>query len=300
MNLFQKNAKAVVLVACLAASTAPIFIRMSGEMPALAIGFYRLLIAMPVFLFPVLTTHRDKLRAVTTPRLWYCVLSGFFLFLHFFTWNLSIAKTTIASASVISSLHPIIIVVLSALFFQEKTRGKVIIGVVLALIGSAIITGGDYSFSKEALFGDFLAFLAGFFMALYLMAGRRLRPHIHSTVYMFLVFGSALVFFAIAMVGTGDAFVGYATSTWLSILALGIINQIFVHGVFNWSLGYVSPLYVSTSQTGIVVFAAIMAFFLFAEIPTLWQYIGGIVTIAGIVWYNYYESRPGAPNRKAR
>lgn len=291
MNVFQRNAKAVVAAACIAASTAPILIRLAGEMPALAIGFYRLAFAMPVFLVPVLRGHRGKLAALTRREWAGCLLAGFFLFVHFFTWNLSLARTTVASASVLSGLHPIIIVILSALLFREKTSGKVLTGVIIALVGSAIVTGGDYSFAHDALFGDFLALLAGLFMALYLLAGRRLRPRIHGTVYVFLVFGSAMLWFAATMAVTGAPFTGYAGPTWLAVLGLTLINQIFAHGVFNWSLGYVSPLYVSTSQTGIVVFATIMAFLLFREVPTFWQYVGGAVTIAGIVWYNTFEAR---------
>ena len=37
--------------------------------------------------------------------------------------------------------------------------------------------------------------------------------------------------------------------------------------------------------------ATLMAFLLFREVPTFWQYVGGAVTIAGIVWYNTFEAR---------
>ena len=291
MNIFQKNAKTVVFFACLAASTSPIFIRLASDMPSLAVGFYRLSFAMPFFIFPVAVWHKNEVMNLSKRQLLGCISAGLFLFLHFMSWFTGIVRTTVASAVVLASLHPIIILIITALIFRKKTNIKIVIGVIIALIGGAIITGGDYSFAGDALLGDFLAFMAAFFMALYFIAGEKFRPGINTIVYVCIVFGCCWFFFFLGMLATNTPFSGYSTNSYIAVFAMAVINQIGTHGLFNWCLGYVSPLYVSTSETVEVVYSSIMAAIIFSEFPTFWQYVGGAVTIIGILIYNYYESR---------
>lgn len=291
MNVFQRNAKLVVILACFAASTSAIFVRMAGDMPSLAVGFYRLTFAMPFFIISVLGWHRKELLSLSKKQVAGSVLAGLFLFFHFLSWFMGIVRTTVASAVVLASLHPVMILLITALVFREKTNIKVVAGVVAALIGAAIVTGGDYSFAHEALYGDFLALLAALFMALYFISGRRLRSGINTAVYVFLVFGSCWGFFTLGMLVTGTPFAGYSAESLLAIFAMAIVCQIGAHGLFNWSLGYVSPLYVATSETGEVLFASILAIIFFTEIPTFWQCIGGFVTVCGILIYNYFETK---------
>lgn len=291
MEGFGKHAKLVVMFACLAASTSAIFVRLAGDMPSVAVGFYRLTFSMPFFILPVLIWHRQELTKLTKRQFAGTTLAGLFLFLHFMTWFMAIVRTTVASAVVLCCLHPLVILFVTAVFFREKTSWKVVAGVMVALAGGAIVTGGDYSFAKEALAGDFLAFLGAVFMGLYFIAGRKLRAGISAPVYVFLVFGSTWVFFFLGMIVSGTPFTGYPAGSFVAVLGLAIVCQIGGHALFNWSLGYVSPLFIATAETSEVVFASTLALLLFSEIPTPWQIIGGGITICGIILYNYFESK---------
>ena len=290
-NWFSRNAKIVVIGACVAASTSAIFVRFAGEVPSIAVGFLRLSFAMPFLAIPALGWHREELKRLTGKQLAGSLLAGFFLFMHFFTWFLSIVNTTIASAVILCTLHPIFIVLITMLLFREKTELRVLGGVAVAMIGAAVVSWGDMSFAGDAIFGDLLALAGAFFMAVYLISGNKLRPGISAPVYVFLVFGSCWIFFAIGTFASGTAVLGYSGQSYLAIFAMAIICQLGAHAVFNWCLGYVSPLYIATTETGETIFASILAAVFFTEIPAPWQYVGGAVTICGILLYNYYESK---------
>lgn len=75
MNIFERNAKIIVLFACLAASSSFVFIRLAGDMPSLAIGFYRLGFAMP-FLIPVLGYHKKELMSLSKKQVIGCIFTG--------------------------------------------------------------------------------------------------------------------------------------------------------------------------------------------------------------------------------
>lgn len=288
MNIFERNAQKIVVVAVVAASFSAIFVRLI-DAPAVAIGFYRLTFAMPFFAIAVLGWHRKELMSISLKDLGGSLLAGLFLAGHFFSWFTALGHTTVASATIICLTHPIVILVITALILKEKTNFKAVLGVLVAFAGAAIISGGDYSLSREAIFGDFMAFLGAVFMALYFLAGRIFRKNVNATVYVFLVFGSCWAVFAVGMIGTGTSFTAYSATDFLWLIVMTLVCQIGAHALFNWCLGYVSPLFIATWENGEAIIASTLAAFIFAEIPTLWQIIGGAITICGLLYYNYHD-----------
>lgn len=290
MNIFERNAKKVVIMAAVAASFSAIFVRLI-DAPPIAIGFYRLTFALPFFILWTFGWYRKELLSISGKQLLGCMLSGLFLAGHFFSWFTAIGYTTVASAVVLGTTHPIVILAITTLFLKEKTNGKAILGVIVALLGAAIITGGDYSFAGQAAFGDIMAFLASVFMAFYFLAGRKLRAGINAAVYVFLVFGTCWLAFFAGMLLTATPFTGYSGMDFFYLFVMAMVCQIGAHAVFNWCLGHVSPLYISTIETGESISASLLAFLLFSEMPSAWQFIGGIVTIGGLLYYNYHEGK---------
>lgn len=292
MNIFIKNSKKIVVLAAIAASFSGIFVRLINA-GAVAIGFYRLTFAVPFFAAAVLLKHREELRALKIKQIMGAMLGGLFLAGHYFSLFTAFNHTTIASAYVICNLSPIIILIITALIFREKTTAKAVIGMVIALVGAGIITGGDYSFAGKAIFGDVMAFFGALFYALYFLVGRKMRKEINAPVYVFIVFTTCWMVFLIGMFITGTPFTGYSVKDFVWLFVFAMVCSIGAHAVFNWCLAHVSPLYISTIETGEAIFAAALAALIFGEIPTVWQWIGGAITICGLLYYNFHESGDG-------
>ena len=80
---------------------------------------------------------------------------------------------------------------------------------------------------------------------------------------------------------------------------LGIsLSSIFVkfstilgHSIFSWCLRYFSPAFVSASKLCEPVVSAIIAAFIFSEIPTLLQIIGAVLVIGGVLFYSLIEKK---------
>jgi drug/metabolite transporter (DMT)-like permease len=51
----------------------------------------------------------------------------------------------------------------------------------------------------------------------------------------------------------------------------------------------VKAIYLATWEMSEVLIAALLAAFLFSEIPGLWQLVGGGITILGLLYYNRHE-----------
>jgi len=74
-------------------------------------------------------------------------------------------------------------------------------------------------------------------------------------------------------------------------LTLAIFSTILGHSVFSWCLKYFSPSFVSASKLCEPVVAAILAVFLFQEIPKVLQILGGALIIGGVLYYSRIEHK---------
>lgn len=288
MNIFQRNVKKIVVLAVIAGSCSSILARMITA-NAMAIGFYRLVFALPFFAVPLLLNHRDEFKKISAKEYLWSFLAGLFLFAHFFCWFTAVDNTTIASAAMLAGLHPLVVLIVTILIFKQKVNRKALIGIIIALLGASIIAGNDYSLSGIALYGDIMALFTAIFMGLYFCVGRVIREKIPSGVYVFLVFASCWVFFTVGMVATGTPFTGYPTTDYLWLIVMAFTCQIGAHAVFNWCMGYVSSLYVSAWETADAVFASVLAVIVLVEIPSIWQLLGGVIVIGGLLYYNYHD-----------
>jgi drug/metabolite transporter (DMT)-like permease len=287
-NIFTRNARLIALFAIAMGSTSGILGK-AITASSIAIVFYRLTFALPFFAIPVLLKRREELKALTLRDLAGCGVGGLFLFGHFFSWFNAVKMTNIATAIVLQSLHPFAVLLVTVLLFKRKVKGKAILGICVALVGCAIMAGLDLSAGGK-FSGDIFAILAGTFYGLYLCVGTVKRKTISSPVYIFLVFGICWICCWIGMFATGTPFVGYPATDYLWLIAMTLLCQIGAHALFNWVLGYVTPLFLSAWGNAEVVMAMILALIFLGEIPTMMQCIGAVVTIAGLLIYNFNEN----------
>ncbi len=133
-----------ILIAILAVSTASIFIRFAQrEAPSLVIAALRLTVASLILAPLALTRHRDELRKLTRADWLLGLLSGLFLAVHFATWISSLEYTSVASSVVLVSTGPLWVALLSPIFLKEPLTRSVLGGMLLALLGGAIIGLSD-------------------------------------------------------------------------------------------------------------------------------------------------------------
>ncbi len=280
--------KVIVVLAVVAGSSSGIFGSVI-EAPSMAIGFWRLTMGVPFFAVPVLCKQRHVLKEIRGKDYIWTFIAGVFLFSHFFSWFNAVKMTNIASAVVLAALHPLVVLVITTFVFHRKVGRRPIMGIILALLGGAVIAGLDYQQLAAGNFtGDVLAFLAGLFMGLYFAIGNEVRKNVPGSVYVFLVFLSCWICFAVGMLVTKTPVFGYSSTDYLYIIGLTLVCQIGAHAVFNLCFGYVDSLYVSAWESGESVFAIVMGVLFLGQVPTSYELVGCAVVVAGLLYYNYY------------
>ncbi|HSK95555.1 MAG TPA: DMT family transporter [Euzebyales bacterium] len=270
----------------MAVSTAAILVRLAAA-PPLALAWWRTGIAA-VVLAPF------ALRARVVPPGRQRVLlaaSGLLLAAHFSLWFVSLELTTVAASSVLVSLSPIVVGAGSAIALGEPPSRSTWIGLVLSVLGAAVIVADDLTGAAggpRALLGDGLALAAAVAAAGYLLLGRHARRTLPVSVYGTWTYGCAALSLLLAAVLTGTDLgigrgPGYPATTWLAITGLVVGPQLLGHTVFNLVMARVSATVVAVVIIAEPVGATILAALLLGEPPSGAFYVGTPLVLAGVL-----------------
>lgn len=293
----ERYVRFIVVLAVISGSTSGILGRLITA-DSMAIGFYRLTLALPFFLVPVLLRKREALKSIPARDLLWSAISGMFLFWHFLCWFIAVKNTTIASAIILADLHPLIVMGITVVIIKKRIPVRAAVGVFVALLGAGVVVGFDYSIVGSHIYGDVMALFAAVAMGIYFCIGGVLRKDIPGDIYITLIFTVCWICFTLGMVITDTPFFGYPLSDYLWLVVMTILCQLGAHAVMNWSMRFVPSLYVSAWSTAEIVSAPLLALWVFGEMPGLTKIIGGIIVIAGLLYYNYHENdTPGKRNK---
>lgn len=271
-----------LVVASVCFGSSAIFIRFATDASAFALAFYRLSIAaVGMTLYAALAREPRKLRR---DELLLASLSGVVLSLHFATFIFAVQKTTVANATFLVNTGPIMLTIMSPVLIKERTGAREVVAVALATLGVIVLAqAGDGLWGFNL--GDLSALLAAFFLALYSMAGRRLRSGGMSTVsYASSVYSvAAVVGLGISLTLGTETFRTYNAQNLAAILGLAVVPTMFGHTLYNYALGSVKTVTANIFPLMEPIIASLLAVVFFAEIPALIQVAGYSLILAGVI-----------------
>jgi drug/metabolite transporter (DMT)-like permease len=247
----------------------------------LIIASYRIALAS-LMLIPF-ACYKKTWRGWERKDLGWFLLSGLFLSLHFAFWIASLKYTSVASSVVLVTTHPIFVGIGGLLFLRERMGLNLILGIILSVLGSGLISYGDMSLSREALKGDGFALLGAIAASGYLLIGRKMRKDQELFSYVFPVYSTAGFILILLSLIFQKSFFGYSPSTYLYLFLLALIPQLIGHTTFNWALKYLPASMVAITILGEPIGSTILAHFILGEGLTIWKVLGGLFIFAGIL-----------------
>ncbi len=285
----QRTLYLTLIFATFAVSWAAIFIKLSGAGP-LANAYFRMAIASLVLIIPFIHKSR-QLAKLNRREKYFLLFSGVMLGFHFITWITSLYHTTISNSVILVATSPIFVLILDYVVHKEKPQKRAFMGILIAIIGVAVISGGDIELGRKQLYGNLLALAGAVFVAVYFLIGRSLRGKIDNICYITPVYSVAAVVILIAALINGDNLVEFPARTWLYFALLALVPMLMGHSLYNWLLKYVPTYKVSTITLGEPIGATILAVVIFNEVPGWATISGGILILAGI----FLVLRPSKP-----
>ena len=274
---------ALLLLGVYACSTAVIMIK-AGTVPPMLLAGYRILIAA-VVLAPLLVRDLRRFRGQITWRdLAPTILPGVVLGMHFITWIDGARRTLAANAALIVTMVPIAMpFFLLAMLRERLTRGE-LGGTIVAMLGVAVLGASDYHVSPGHLRGDAICFGSMLLFCWYLVLARKHR-HFQS-IWLYVVplyFAGGVLCLAAGLVMERGVQVTYNAKEILLIIGLAIVPTVIGHSILNYSMKHMRGQIVGVMTLTEFVFAGVMAFFFFGEIPSWAFYPAAALVLAGAI-----------------
>lgn len=280
----NRSAKYLMLIVpTFAVAWAAIFIRLADANPV-STALYRMSFAA-LFLLPYgVRGLKSAMTEMTRKDFLLLVSSGLVLGVHFAAWITSLKYTTIANSVIIVSTQPFFVAVAEAIMWRTKIATRAIIGMAIAFVGMALITGMGFGVDSANLLGEFLAFVGAVCAGIYLMVGRKLRQNLDNRHYIFPVYFIAAVTLFIIGMATGAPLTGFSDSTWVYFILLALIPTVIGHSLYNYLLKYIKAHLVGLTILGEPIGAIILGAIIFGEYPTIQAGIGGVLILIGITF----------------
>ena len=283
----NRRALFIILTIVFSAGVTPIAIRItqSEGMPSLVIVLIRLWLVSLGLLPIVLSRYRAELARLTRRHWLLSGVAGFWLALNLLLLFLSLEYTSVLMTSVLRRTSPLWIVFPEIIIFGVVFSRRFWLSLFVTLIGVTLVGVGGLSAieaGSDPLLGGALAICGSFCFAAYLLIGRRLNNLIPPLLYSFLVFFTSALFTTVFVAFSGTPVIGYPLNGYVWTLIVTILAQVLGHLFMNLALQHFTATAVSIILQVGVVLSAVIALFVFGEIPSFVQIIGSALVIYGV------------------
>ncbi len=274
---------AALMLGALAIATSPIFVRLS-ELGPTATGFHRAALALPLLAFwwwrdpggrPAPAKGWDERRPLILPGLLFAA--------DLFFWHLSVAFTSVANATLLANMTPVVVTAGAWFLFDERIKPRFLFGLVLALAGTSMLVGASFELGRRFVIGDAFGLVTAMFYGSYLLVVAGLRGRYGTARLMYVTTAvSALALLPIAVV-MGESILPVTLRGWLILIGLAWVCQAFGQALIAYALGHLPAAYLSLVILGQPIISALFGWIILGEALGALQIAGGVVVLAGIL-----------------
>jgi drug/metabolite transporter (DMT)-like permease len=282
------QALAVLVAGACIIGLAAILVRLSDAGPA-ATGFWRLVFATPLLALMARQTGGFGGR----PSKW-ALWAGLFFALDLGFWHYGIRYTSVANATVLTNLTPVVVTAFAWIFLRQRPRALFLVAVAAAVGGASMMaiekTGGT---PLNQPLGDALSLVTAFWYALYFLSVTEGRKTEGASRLMFWagLLGAPLLLAAAALLG--EQLVPLTAAGWAACIGLGVMH-VAGQGSIAWAMGRLPTPTASVVVLVQPVVAAALGFLLFAEALGPLQALGAAITLGGVILAQWASrARPG-------
>lgn len=281
---------AVLTVAVIAVSFAAVFIRWA-DAPGVVVAFFRMALASAIM--APLTMRGLKRTPLTRPAAVASLWAGAALAVHFAAWISSLSYTTVAASVSLVATTPLWVMAFAWLFQRNAPSLPALIGVLVAVAGAVLVgvadaggvvdAGGAAAASSQPLLGDLLALLGAAAGGAYLLLGRRAqRQGLGLEAYVGVAYGVAAVVLLPVPLILGVPYFAYPLTTFGAVALLALVPQLVGHTGVNYAAKHLDPAVVAAALLLEPIGAGLLAFLLFAEVPSALTALGALLLLAGV------------------
>ncbi|MFZ3230349.1 MAG: DMT family transporter [Pseudobdellovibrio sp.] len=269
------------LLALLSLSTSSNWAKLN-QMPSEVLGFWRLAIACLLLIIWVYGIKKTPWPRPEKKLLW-VLLSGFFLFLHLWSYKYASKNTSIANTMILFATNPIWATIGAIAFFKEKITKRLIYAYILATLGIVVLVYNQINFHSLSFAGDISALVSALFYALFMLVGKKARRDYTNTVFASFQYLTCSIFFFLTTLATGKSFIGYSDVSWFSVIGQVLIPTFLGHFAFTYLVQHMDLSLMTCGKLIEPIFGSIIAYYLFKEILQPEAYLAFALTSLSLI-----------------
>ena len=190
--------------------------------------------------------------------------------------------TSIANATIIGALQPVLVLFVAGPVFGERTRASEVLWGAVAIVGTAIVVLGGDGGGANSLRGDLLAVGALIAWTAYFVCTKTARRSLSAFEYLTgMAIWSAFLVVPLPLIVQGSLGTP-SLEGWVLIVYLAIVNGLLGHFLMAFAHGHVKLLTVSLLTLAIPVCSAAAAALLIEEPLTGIQLVGMVVVLSAL------------------
>ena len=277
-------------------ATAVLFIKACKTNPIVLAGVRTMIAAValsPIVIYQLMAKVRQQrslrpLEALSPRELLKSFPGALLLAGHMISWNFGARMTTVANATLIVNLTAVALPFYMWFIYREKINLGEIVGTAMALGGVVVLTAKGLSIGDQNVWGDLTCFGSMLLFAGYIGVSRRAQQGKSLWLYVVPLYAmtSVISLTVAAIYGGISGKVELAPLTWTEIgllLGLGLIPTVMGHSIFNHAIKLLRGSTVSCMNLLQVLFAAVMAYFLWGERPSTRLLVTAVFIVGGLI-----------------
>ena len=274
-------AVAALLVGAAAIGASALFVKVSETGPV-ATAFWRVALALPfLWTWSVIGSRGGHVAGFVAERR-LIIAAGLFFAGDLALWHWSIMLTSVANATLLANLAPIFVALAIWLLYGTRPTPLFLAGLAAALVGVAVLLGGDFRSGGGAVLGDILGVATAMFYGAYQLTVTRARSRASTSVIMaWSGLITAVVLLPLALV-SGEQLFPHSAAGWAKLVGLALISQVAGQSLIAYAMAHLPATFSSVGLLAQPVIAAALAWVLLGETLGWIEIAGAIVVLAGI------------------
>lgn len=212
-------------------------------------------------------------------------------------FSIAIQYTSVIMYNILYSIVPVLVALLGFFILRERLLREHIAGLIISLLGIAIlikgslVTGDILTFGKPL--GNALVLTGAFFWSFWMIGSRSISKKYSSLTIIFYCFlMTAVILIALLPFEWQRRPIDFSTITYSglgSLLGVITLSSVILYLLHQWLIKNTSAFIASLIQYGAILFGALFGPLVFRERFTLELFIGGAFVVAGVFLATTYS-----------
>ncbi|MCX7832531.1 MAG: DMT family transporter [Actinobacteria bacterium] len=267
-----------------------------SPMDLTVLRFFFVLIAIGIFMLVEITKGKIPPR-IHRSDIWKLVLLGIVgVVCYHLALNYGEQYTPASVASLIVFTSPIFTAIFASTFLDEKMNYFKAFGILVALVGSALIIisqeNANSLHGTKAIIGSLIVFISPLSWALYTIFGRSIGGSLKGISRLYysmytMMFGS-LILMLFLRPSTIDALLKLSLSNWINLIVLSIFSSFFGYIIWVQALEHLEATKVSAFLYLIPIYTMIFSIWILGERLNFLSIMGALAVFLGVFLIERY------------